>query len=145
MKKSIALKIIAIGIGIATGCSVRPRPIEYGHVPCHFCRMTIVDKQHAAQLVNKKGKVFNFDAIECMMNRLKDEDEPSMALYMVNDFDQPGTLVDATKATYLISESIPSPMGAFLSAFSDGEKAQNVRDTNDGELLSWNQLKQQYK
>ena len=29
--------------------------------------MTIVDRQHAAEAVTSKGKVFKFDAIECMV------------------------------------------------------------------------------
>ncbi|GLU45211.1 hypothetical protein Musp01_28350 [Muricauda sp. NBRC 101325] len=106
--------------------------------------MTIVDKQHAAQLVTKKGKVFNFDAAECMMNQLKEWDESTMELFLVNDFDRPGELVDAQKATYLISENIPSPMGAFLSAFSEKEAAQYTLEGNGGELLTWTELKKQY-
>ncbi len=143
MKKYVAILFIVI-VG-SIGCSIAPKPIDYGHVGCHYCSMTIVDKQHAAQLVTKKGKVFNFDAVECMMNHLKDVDESDISLFLVNDFDQPGTLVDGTKATYLISENIPSPMGAFLSAFSEEQAAQHVLDANGGELLSWNELKQEYK
>lgn len=132
-------------LGCILGCTVGPKPIDYGHVGCHFCSMTIVDKQHAAQLVTKKGKVFNFDAVECMMNHLKDEDESTIALFLVNDFDQPGELVDAKGATYLISENIPSPMGAFLSAFGEEQAAQFALDDNGGELFTWNQLKQEYQ
>lgn len=143
MKKYVAILFIVI-VG-SIGCSIAPKPIDYGHVGCHYCSMTIVDKQHAAQLVTKKGKVFNFDAVECMMNHLKDEDESDISLFLVNDFDKPGALVDGTKATYLISENIPSPMGAFLSAFSEEQAAQQVLDVNGGELLSWNELKQEYK
>ncbi len=142
MKPSIIL-LLAI-FGCIMGCSVSPKPIDYGHVGCHYCSMTIVDKQHAAQLVTKKGKVFNFDAVECMMNQLKDEDNTEMALFLVNDFDKPGALVDASKATYLISENIPSPMGAFLSAFAEEEAAQHTLEANGGELLSWTELKKQY-
>ena len=80
-------------------CTVGPKPIDYGHVACHYCSMTIVDKQHAAQLVTTKGKVFNFDAVECMMNQLKDWDESTIALFLANDFDRPGELIDATSAT----------------------------------------------
>jgi len=107
--------------------------------------MTIVDKQHAAQLVTKKGKVFNFDAIECMMNQLEDEDKSTMAMFMVNDFDQPGTLIDGTKATYLISENIPSPMGAFLSAFSEEQAAQHVLNENGGKVYTWSEIKKRFK
>ena len=40
------------------GCTVSPKPIDYGNDGCHFCKMTIVDKVHAAEIVTKKGKVF---------------------------------------------------------------------------------------
>ncbi len=143
MKKQITAVLMMLLM--ATGCSIQPKPIDYGQVGCHYCSMTIVDKQHAAQLITKKGKVFNFDAIECMMNQLKDGDITTMALFMVNDFDEPGTLVDGTKATFLISENIPSPMGAFLSAFSDEQVAQNTLEANGGELLTWLELHKQFK
>ena len=71
---------------LTVGCSVGPKPIDYGHVGCHFCSMTIVDKQHAAQLVTTKGKVFNFDAVECMMNQLKETDESTISLFLANNF-----------------------------------------------------------
>lgn len=142
MKPSIILFLLILAGSM--GCSVRPKPIDYGRVGCHYCSMTIVDKQHAAQWVTKKGKVFNFDAVECMMNQLKDEDESTIGLLLVNDFDHPGELVDATKATYLISENIPSPMGAFLSAFSEEQAAEHTLEANGGKLLTWSELKKQY-
>ncbi|WP_067032896.1 nitrous oxide reductase accessory protein NosL [Allomuricauda sp. CP2A] len=143
MKKHITLLFVVLIGGI--GCSVAPKPIDYGHVGCHYCSMTIVDKQHAAQLVTKKGKVFNFDAIECMMNQLKDEDESTMALFLVNDFDQPGELVDAKEATYLISENIPSPMGEYLSAFTNEEAAKETMTKQGGELYTWAEINKRFK
>ena len=130
---------------LTVGCSVGPKPIDYGHVGCHFCSMTIVDKQHAAQLVTQKGKVYNFDAIECMLNHLKDEDKAATALFLVNDFNKPGALVDATKATYLISESIPSPMGEYLSAFTDEAVAKETRTKQGGELFTWAEINNRFK
>lgn len=141
MKPSIILFLVFFGC--AMGCSVSPKPIDYGHVGCHYCSMTIVDKQHAAQLVTTKGKVFNFDAVECMMNQLKDN-QTEMALFLVNDFDQPGELVDATKTSYLISENIPSPMGAFLSAFAEEQAAQHALENNGGELYTWTEIKERF-
>ncbi|MCK0162134.1 nitrous oxide reductase accessory protein NosL [Allomuricauda sp. F6463D] len=143
MKSSIIL-LLAV-FGFIAGCTVSPKPIDYGSVGCHYCSMTIVDKQHAAQLVTKKGKVFNFDAIECMMNQLKEEDESAMALFLVNDFGQPGTLVDATAATYLISENIPSPMGEYLSAFKNEEAAKETMANQGGELFTWAEIKNRFK
>ena len=95
---------VSLFLFIFASCEVSPKPINYGSDGCHFCSMTIVDKQHAAQIVTKKGKAFKFDAVECMMNHLKSVDMSSIELFMVNDFQEPGELIDANKATFLISK-----------------------------------------
>jgi copper chaperone NosL len=107
--------------------------------------MTIVDKQHAAQFVTNKGKAFKFDATECMMNTLREVDQASVSLYLVNDFEAPGELINATEATYLISKNIPSPMGEYLSAFKNREVAERVQNANEGILLTWTELQQRFK
>jgi copper chaperone NosL len=80
-----------------------------------------------------------------MMNQLKDEDESTMALFLVNDFDQPGELVDAKEATYLISENIPSPMGEYLSAFTNEEAAKETMTKQGGELYTWAEINKRFK
>ncbi|GGD47393.1 nitrous oxide reductase accessory protein NosL [Muriicola marianensis] len=129
---------------LLTSCEIKPEPIQYGMDGCHFCSMTIVDRQHAAEFVTSKGKVFKFDAVECMMNQLNKEDISEIALFLVNDYVTPGKLVSAQEATYLISEDIPSPMGAFLSAFENQVDAERVREANTGILLSWAELQKKY-
>lgn len=120
-----------------TSCAISPEPIAYGSDGCHFCSMTIVDKQYAAQFVTKKGKSFKFDAAECMLNQLKTIDESSVAMFLVTDYETPGKLIDATQATYLISQDLPSPMGAYLSAFENKELAENIQKDNEGKLFTW--------
>ena len=44
-----------------SSCNIQPQPINYGEDACHFCKMNIIDKQHAAQIVTSKGKAFKFD------------------------------------------------------------------------------------
>ncbi|KAA5827702.1 hypothetical protein FPF71_02350 [Algibacter amylolyticus] len=121
-------------------CNVSPEPINYGSDGCQFCKMTIVDKIHAAEIVTKKGKVYKFDATECMINFLKDFDTSEIQLYLSNNYTTPEALIDATKATFLISKNIPSPMGAFLSAFKSENDAKNVQADKGGELYSWETL-----
>ncbi|MCF8464082.1 MAG: nitrous oxide reductase accessory protein NosL [Flavobacteriales bacterium] len=125
-------------------CSIEPQPINYGKDACHFCKMNIVDSQHAAQFVTEKGKCYKFDAIECMLNQMKDFDEAPIALHLITDYSNPGELTDATSATYLISNAIPSPMGAFLSGFSNQEKASSTQKQVGGKLLNWEEVKQKY-
>lgn len=127
-----------------TSCAIEPQPINYGKDACHYCKMNIVDSQHAAEFVTEKGKCYKFDAIECMLMQIKEFDEAPIALHLITDYSNPGSLMDAKTATYLISEAIPSPMGGFLSGFSVKEKAVSTHAESGGELFDWQQLKAKY-
>ncbi len=136
---------VAIAFLVMVSCEVSPKPIVYGSDGCHFCSMTIVDHQHAAEIVTKKGKAFKFDAVECMMNHLKDIDVSTVELFLVNDFLDPGELINAKEATFLISKDIPSPMGEYLSAFRSRKEAEDIEAENKGELYTWEELLTRFK
>jgi copper chaperone NosL len=104
--------------------------------------MTIVDQQHAAEIVTKKGKPFKYDAIECMVRDIKNEKENEFSLFLINDYSRPGNLVDAKLSTYLISENLPSPMGANLTGFQNKEEAQLILKEKNGRLYTWTELKE---
>lgn len=105
--------------------------------------MTIVDNQHAAEAVTSKGKVYKYDAIECLINDLKQKNEIDFSLLFVNDYSAPGALIDAKTATFLISKEIKSPMGAFLSAFEKHEEAQKVMNEHKGDLFNWEEIQKE--
>jgi len=134
-------KIIAILVLILTvSCAIEPQKINYGEDACHFCSMTIVDRQHAAEIVTTKGRAYKFDATECMINHIATIDTNTIGLYLVANYNNPGDLLNAKEATFIISENIPSPMGAFLSAVPTKEEAANLQKSKDGQLFSWNKL-----
>ena len=137
--------LVTSAILLLVSCEVRPKPIDYGSDGCHFCSMTIVDRQHAAEIVTNKGKVFKFDAVECMVHHLKDVDSNSIGLFLVNDYLTPGELIDAKEATYLISKNIPSPMGEYLSAFGSRDVAEQIEAENKGVLYTWAELLTRFK
>jgi copper chaperone NosL len=107
--------------------------------------MTIVDRQHASQLVTSKGKVYKFDAIECMINYADENQDTEYAHTVICDFKQPGELIDATKAAYLISPEISSPMGAFLSGFKTKEEAIITQKEYGGSIYNWIELNNHFK
>lgn len=126
---------------LTISCSVAPEAIAYGKDQCSFCVMNIVDKTHSAQYVTKKGKQFKFDAIECLVNDLNKQNEEEMAFILVADFQNPGVMIDAQTASYLISPAIKSPMGVNLSALSSKEKAEALEQNHPGEIYTWETLK----
>jgi len=121
-------------------CTVQPQKIEYGKDACHFCRMNIVDQQHAAQMVTKKGKAFKFDATECMINYLNETENEQVGLLLVTDYNNPRDLIVANLATFIISENIPSPMGAFLTAVPTKEEALILQKAKEGDIYTWDEL-----
>lgn len=140
-----AVVVLSLFLFTLSGCTNRPKAIAYGSDGCHFCSMAVVDKQHAAQFMTKKGRSYTFDATECMLNHLKEIEPTEVELYLVNDYDAPGETIDATEATYLISENIPSPMGEYLSAFATLKGAQIAQAENKGTLYTWSELLERFK
>ena len=143
--KTLKTLTTLVVLGLLWSCNISPKPIEYGQDACHFCKMTIVDKIHAAEVVTAKGKVYKFDATECMINFLNEFDTSTIALYLSNNFTNPEELIDATQATFLISKNVPSPMGAFLSAFKNKEDAIKLQAKKDGEIYSWESLLKKFE
>lgn len=140
MKKLIVFFLMT---SLIFACSIEPSKIEYGKEACHFCKMNIVEKTHATQVVTKKGKPYKYDAIECMLNDLKVRDNNEIELFLVTDYLNPTTLIDAKTATYLISPAVQSPMGANLSAFSIKEEAIKFVKTDVDKLFSWQEIQKQ--
>ena len=142
MKRKTKFLVVVAAL---VACAAEPVPIRYGTDVCHFCKMTIVDNQHAAELVTVKGKAFKYDAIECMMNQLKNWEHSQVKYYLVADYSNPGKLIAASEAYYAITESIPSPMGAFLTAFGEEAARDQVINPSKGERLEWLSLKLKFQ
>lgn len=142
MKNVIIVFLLAV---FFTSCNTGSKPIDYGNDGCHYCKMTIVDKIHGAEIVTNKGKVFKFDATECMLNYLQDNPDTEVGNFYTNHYENPTDLIAVTEATFLISEALPSPMNGNITAFKERNTAEKVRAEKDGTLYTWEELKQHQK
>ncbi len=122
---------------LMTSCSSGPVAIPYGEAHCDHCQMTVVDQRFGSELVTKKGKVYMFDAIECMLPYMHENQDVDWEHVLVTDMDNPGTLIDASNAVYLRSDRIQSPMGYSLGAYSP--KSDRSREST-GITYSWDEL-----
>jgi len=139
----INIVIITILFITATACSNEPEPINFGTDQCDHCRMKIMDKKYGAELLTKKGKAIKFDAAECMVNYLSENnvnesDIDKLLVIVVND---PGNFTDAKKAVYLVSPKLKSPMGENISSFSNQSDADKFLNEFGGELMNWDGIK----
>lgn len=123
---------------LLTACQSGPEPIAYGTENCYHCKMTISDNRYGAEMVTQKGKVYKFDSIECMAQYLNEnEARASSKTLLVTDYKNPGQFIEVNKAAFLQSEQMPSPMGMYLTAFSDNETASQFAAEKAGKLLTW--------
>ena len=138
------LKVITvILVALISACSRAPEPIQYGKDACTHCRMTIMDKRFAAEIITAKGKVFKFDAAECMADFLKEKPEIAAnkkSIFLVSDFNHPGQFVDARKSYFLKDNSLSSPMGGNLAAFTSENSAKSIQKGKSARLYDWSLL-----
>jgi copper chaperone NosL len=128
---------------LLAACAIKPSPIEFGVDTCDYCRMTISDERYGSEIVTKKGRVYKYDAVECMAAAVLagDIDNASVSMYLTIDHASPQELVDATSAVYLHSPTLRSPMGMNLTSFATREGANHTAERFPGDLLTWAQAK----
>lgn len=117
-------------------CTVSPQPINYQKDQCHACKMMISDPRFGAELVTKKGKVFKFDAIECMVPEILKNGIDQYAIILATNYSNPGELVEVKNLDFLISPQIPSPMGKYLSAHCN----KNLIAFDNASWYAWYEL-----
>lgn len=139
--------LLILTVFVFIGCSTDPEPINFGTDQCTLCKMNISDHKYGAEIVTKKGKIFKYDAAECMFNALSlgDVAYNDAAGFYVIDAATPKQLINGQTASYLISEKLPSPMGAFLSAYNNKADAEKNQTQFGGELKTWDDLLVKFK
>ena len=124
-------------------CRPSPEPINYGMDKCVYCTMTVMDNRFGAEAVTDKGKVFKFDAMECLVifTDSHPESMDRIKFLLTNSFDKPGEFIDARNCYYLVSPNMPSPMGMNINAFADSVAVYKQQQMNTGKVLKFAELK----
>jgi copper chaperone NosL len=140
MKTLKILTMIIFAAGLFFSCRREPEPIQYGRDACTHCKMTIMDKRFAAEIVTSKGKIFKFDATECMAGFLKDKPEIAenpQTIFLVSDYNKPGALGNARNSFFLDDSTLRSPMGGNLAAFQTRGSAVAAAKSKNPEIYTW--------
>lgn len=133
MKKILLIVPLMI---LYVSCRPEPEPINYGADICEFCKMNITDNKFAAEIVTYKNKIYKFDSIECLFQFKKGfikEDE--IHSEWVNDFSQPGKLIDLTKAYFIKSNVYRSPMGMNVLSVESEQELNEIKSKDGGTIM----------
>ena len=123
-------------------CNVGPEPIKLGVDACSFCKMSIADDKFGAEIVTKKGKIYKFDDIHCLLEFRRSnvvDDADIKQTYLVG-FNDPHDFIEAPKAFLLKSDELRSPMGGNIAAFPDAKSIEQAAQKLKGEKVEWSSL-----
>lgn len=140
---SFKVMLISLVFSVALlSCSAQPEPINYGADLCHHCKMTLMDEKFGAELVTKKGKVFKFDDVNCLLRYLRSGAIAGKEYkdVLVVNFVKKGELLSVTTASFLLADYILSPMGSRVAAFNTKEAAIQFKGTRAGAVYTWTEL-----
>ncbi len=103
---------------MSISCQSGPEPIAFGEDHCDYCKMGIVDPKFGGELITQKGRVYKFDAIECLVPYLSENKELEIKGTYALPFDMPGKLVHVDSLYFLQSPRFKSPMGGHVGALT---------------------------
>ncbi|WKN46418.1 hypothetical protein [Tunicatimonas pelagia] len=129
--------MIGIIVGLLASCQTEPEPIAFGKDQCHYCKMSIADPKFGAELITDKGRIYKYDATECVVNQLAEESTRYQMLLAVAH-NNPKQLYPMDSLVFVISPEFRSPMGANLAAFYRPTTQDLPSNT---QLLSWNEVR----
>ncbi len=133
--------LLLLGLTLSACEKPGPTPFLWGEDACYFCKMTLVEKGYAVERINAKGKIFKYDAIECLLEELKVHPLGPGERIFVSDRSRPDAeLTEATGNFFLQGGKITSPMGRALAAFQSQDSALAFQTRGGGLLLHWDGL-----
>ena len=144
-RKASSIAIVSIcSLFLLNSCTSQPQPFKIGRDECFTCKMGIADLRFGGEIITKKGKVYKFDDMKCVMGFINSgtvkEGEVSKILFM--NFDKPNEFLDVNNAFFIISKDLRSPMNGNVSCYKSKEAAENMLKGKTGEIVTWSTLQQ---
>ncbi len=146
ISKLAAIPVVAtLALLFLMSCNVEPEPFKYGSDNCYDCKMTLMDSKFGAEILTKKGKIYKFDDIDCLINFLNTNEvkQENIAQIYFSDFTKPNILIAKERAFFLKSAEIKSPMLSGIATFSSQEDLNKAIESYKGTQISWDELSKQ--
>jgi len=141
-KPAVSLAFAMMTALFFTSCSTDPQRINYGKDACDFCKMNIVDARFSAQCMSTKGKSYQFDDIHCLVSFMKNGGvwRNEIAGVYFSDFNDKDKWIKSDQALLFQSDSLRSPMGWNMTAFSTENSREDAFNKFNGKKLLWTDI-----
>jgi len=143
-KASPAIALLLIPF-LLSSCSPRPEPFVLGTDECVTCKMGVVDLKFGGEILTRKGKVYKFDDIGCMIRYMKSGilNPHDIEQTLVMNYEKRNEFINVDDAVLIASPLTRSPMGFNLAAFTNRDAAAKYIEGTTGKIFSWSELYQQ--
>lgn len=133
--------MLLITILTLSSCSSKnPEPLVLNKDLCESCKMTYADVRFGAEYITSKGKVYKFDDLSCMLAFSSNNKNMVIDKWFINDYNGNNILIDATKAWYVLHETIKSPMNGNTAAFAQQQEAEKFAASFAGKVSTWEEI-----
>ncbi len=139
LHKSMAAAFLLL---LLNSCQENPEPFNYGKEACSFCKMTIATPDFGGEVITKKGRIYKFDDMHCLVSFLKSGEvkQTAIAQTVAINYKNANAFLDVDKAAFLVSANLHSPMNGNAAAFVNRQTAANVQASKSGEIVNWQTL-----
>jgi copper chaperone NosL len=133
---------ISLAVLLLSSCSAGPEPIVAGRDNCYLCKMAVTDARYGGELITKKGKIYKFDDIHCLVAFLKTQaiDESKLKDIYLVDYAGDHSLIKSGKSYLLQGAGIRGPMNGDVVAFKSIDSMKKLSGQLKGVSVSWEQL-----
>ena len=138
MRRSLVLASLSFALACA---SSGPRPIAYDSDACEKCHMQITDTRFGGEVETSTGKLYVFDAVECLLDYERPERARGNVRHVwVIDYRNPKAFIAADSAWFVVAPGGRTPMGKGLYATATQAGAEEIRTSVGGEIKRWSEL-----
>jgi copper chaperone NosL len=127
-------------LALSSCSSKNPEPLALNKDQCESCKMTYADIRFGAECITTKGKVYKFDDLSCMKAFSSSNNTMVIDRWYINDYNGNNVLIDATKAWYVLHETIKSPMNGNTAAFAQQHEAEKFAASFAGKISTWEEI-----
>ena len=123
-------------------CQPEPKKIRVGKDTCAFCKMTVSDVRFGAEVITKKGKIFKYDDIHCLLSDVEKGNLIKGNIHEIyfTDFCGKHSLINSQIAFLLTGDELKSPMGGNIAAFSVNDSLRVTLQKIKGKEIYWQEL-----
>jgi copper chaperone NosL len=141
LKRSVKVLLWILPFFVLFSCSPDgPESIILHKDTCAYCKMNISEGHFASEMTTKKGRVFKFDDISCLIEFKKENPDKEARNHYVHYYPGNNELIPAEPAFYIKGGTLRSPMAGNIAAFKTQQEANEYMQKHQAEQTDWNTL-----